>query len=91
MSKRKYSHFVWDKGKIVSKHTTFYLAQCAVEKHLEENKISNYYEIIDRETLKMWIAQIIKDLPFSNCEENRQIRLRSLRDRYDQLKLISEL
>ncbi len=40
------THAVKDKGKIVSKHRDFYLAQCAVEKYLRTGKIGNDYEII---------------------------------------------
>ena len=39
-------HFVIDDGKIISQHRSFYLAQCAVERHLRKNKISNNYQIV---------------------------------------------
>ena len=32
-------------NKIISKHVSFYLAQCAVERHLKNGRINNNYEI----------------------------------------------
>jgi len=42
-----------DKGKIISKHVDFYNAQKAVERHLRDRKISNNYEIVSIEKLKI--------------------------------------
>ena len=37
---------VFDRGKTISKHKSFYLAQVAVSRHLINRKISNNYEIV---------------------------------------------
>lgn len=37
---------VIDKGKIISKHVDFFLAQSAVERHLKNDKITNDYDIV---------------------------------------------
>ena len=46
---RQKKFMVVDKGqkrRIVSKHISFYLAQCAVERHLKNGRITNNYEIL---------------------------------------------
>lgn len=43
MEIKKIIHQIWCKGKIVSKHKSFYLAQSAIEKWLRTGKITNNY------------------------------------------------
>ncbi len=43
---RQKKFMVVDKKRIISKHISFYLAQCAVERHLKNGKITNNYEIL---------------------------------------------
>lgn len=45
------THCVFYNGKIISWHIDFYLAQCAVEKHLRTGKIGNGYEILSKNQL----------------------------------------
>jgi len=50
---RRKKFAVVDKGKIVSKHVDFYLAQMAVERHLRNRKISNNYRIVALSGVRM--------------------------------------
>jgi hypothetical protein len=45
---------VMDEGKIISKHVDFYNAQLAVDRHLKNGKISNFYKIISLNDLKKY-------------------------------------
>ena len=41
-----------DKGRVVSRHKDFYLAQKNVERLLGQNKLSSNYQIVSLETFK---------------------------------------
>ena len=43
---------VVDKGKIISKHVDFYLAQTAVTRHFQNRKITNSYKLIPLNEIK---------------------------------------
>jgi len=43
---RSFKEVVVDQGRIVSRHRSFYNAQCAVERHLRSGRIGNNYEIM---------------------------------------------